>query len=246
MKIQHILWALLVPFLFISCGDSYVNSPVDDLIKKMDKEKDFTIILYDMDIEGSWSKDYKHRYKIITNGEDSLPKEKITEWYPVDEEFFDMHSKDMGMEIASKVDGKISKETAPPGYSNYVGNERYGNWRTDSSGNSFWEFYGRYAMISNMMGLMSGPLYRSHYYDYHSNYRGVRPYYGTGTHTYGTFSPAAKKANPNFHQRMTSNSSFKSKVQSSVSRSSSARASRSGSRYSSSSSRGRSFGGGGK
>ena len=125
---------LLGAALITACGSSreYRKTPVDELIKTMDKEKDFTIILYDMDVEGSWSPDYKHKYKIITNEQvnDSTvkPKERTTDWMPVDENFFEMHANDMGMEIASKTDGKVQKQTAPPGYSNYVGNQRYGSW----------------------------------------------------------------------------------------------------------------------
>ncbi|MFT5618583.1 MAG: hypothetical protein ACI85I_001818 [Arenicella sp.] len=237
--------------LLTGCGSKqFATTPIDDFIKKMDKEKNFTIILYDMDVEGSWSKDYKHKYKIITetkvNDSTFKPEEKTTDWMPVDENFFEMHANDMGMEIAAKTDGKVTKQTAPPGYSNYVGNKQYGNWQTNSSGGSFWAFYGQYAFMSNMMGLMGGRVSRTGYSNYNSTYRGVRPYYGTSTAKYGTFSAANKAANPSFAKKMSSNSSFKSKVQSSASRSTTAKNTRSGSRYSSGSSRGRSSGGGGK
>ena len=33
-----------------------------------------------------------------------------------------------------------------------VGNPHYGSWRTDSSGSSFWVWYGQYALISNLLG----------------------------------------------------------------------------------------------
>ena len=33
-----------------------------------------------------------------------------------------------------------------------VGNPHYGSWRTDSSGSSFWVWYGQYALISSLMG----------------------------------------------------------------------------------------------
>lgn len=225
-------------------------SPVDKLIKSMDQEKDFTIILYDMDSEGSWSPTYKHRYKVVTNKHvnDSTdePQSKLTDWYEVDENFFDIHVNDMGMEVAAKTDGKVSKQTAPPGYSNYVGNSRYGQWKDDGSGNSFWAFYGRYAFMSNMIGLMAGPVYYRGYSDYRTNYYGSRAYYGTPTSRYGTFSAASRKANPSFHNKVANNSSFKNRVSSSVSRSSTAKATRSGSRYSTSSSRSRSSSGFGK
>ena len=249
--LSKIMAFVLAVAVLAGCSSSdKATSPVDELIKSMEDKKNFTIILYDMDIEGSLSETYKHKYKIITPPEDTMdslakPKEKKTKWYEVSERFFNIHAKDMGMEIAAKVDGKVRKQTAPPGYSNYVGNSQYGQWKTNNSGNSFWAFYGQYAFMSNMIGLMNGPVYRSNYRDYRSNYRGVRPYYGSGSRKYGTFSSASKKMNPSFHQRVKNNSNFKSRVNNSVSRSSSARKSRSGSRYSSGS-RSRSSSSGGK
>lgn len=40
--------------------------------------------------------------------------------------------------------------------SQYVGNSAYGQWRTNSSGNSFWHWYGQYAFFSSMF---RGPVY---------------------------------------------------------------------------------------
>ena len=37
-----------------------------------------------------------------------------------------------------------------------VGNPHYGQWRTNSSGNSFWAWYGQYALLSRFMG--GGPI----------------------------------------------------------------------------------------
>lgn len=257
--------------LFLSaCGSDeqkYVKSPIDDLIRDMDSLQNFTIILFDMDAEDS---KYKHRYKIITQkmgtvtakttaGLDSsynelVPEEKLTDWKPVDEVVFDNYIKDMGMEVASKVDGKVSKTVSPPGYSNYVGNERYGQWKQDNSGNSFWEFYGKYMFISSMFNLLAGPpIYRSGYGNYRSSYLNGRSYYGStagGRSRYGTFSQS--NANSNFSRKMANNSNFKNRINNSVQRSTartksgSRSISKSGSRYSSSGSRSRSSSSGGK
>ncbi len=44
----------------------------------------------------------------------------------------------LGMVILSKGEnGEVADSQFPPGYQ-YVGNERYGRWRTGSSGGSFW------------------------------------------------------------------------------------------------------------
>ncbi len=51
-----------------------------------------------------------------------------------------------------------------------VGNPSYGNWKQDSSGRSFWEWYGMYALFSNVLGGRS-------YYDSWSS-RPNSSYYG--------------------------------------------------------------------
>jgi len=229
--------------IFASCSSDaeFQKSPVDDMIKEMTAEQDFTIILHDMDVEeGTFSDKYKHQYQVITV-KDSTPAEKVTEWYYVSEEFFMTHQNDMGMEIASKKDGAVSKDVAPPGFSNYVGNPSYGQWSTNSSGDSFWEFYGKFAMMSTMFNLMTYPAYNRTYGDYRSNYRGSgRPYYGSsmpdGRAQYGTNSghAAATRSNSSWFSKA-SNQNFRDKVQN--------KTSRSGSRYSTKSSS-RSRGGG--
>jgi len=244
------LGALFSVFFLFSCGGSeFTKTPVDTLIRDMDQLQNFTIILYDMDVESGWPDKYKHRYKVIKEKEDGTPYEELTEWYEVDENTFGYYENDMGMEIASKQDGKVTKETSPPGYSRYVGNEKYGTWRTNSNGTSFWEFYGQYAFMRSMIGLVGGPVYRTGYYDYYNNYRGSRPYYGpvtNGRYKYGTLSNISRQQNPDFHRRASTNNALKNRVNNSIARSSGGRTSRSTSRYSSSSARSRSSSSGGK
>ena len=200
-------------FLLYSCGGgrTFRKSPVDVMIRDMANEPVFSIILHDMEVEGSFRKSYQHKYKIIKE-KDSVPYEKITDWLQVSEDYFWKNEANMGMEVASKDrTGKISKQAAPPGYNNYVGNSQYGHWR-QSNGSSFWEFYGRYAFMSSMFNLMSGPIYRRDYSNYNNNYRNSRPYYGTtssgGKPMYGSKSDWAKKSRPNFFKRRQSGSSW--------------------------------------
>lgn len=249
--------ALLLGLLFTACNSSpkFEKTPVDQLVLSMDTVKNYTILLHDMDEEGSFSSTFKHRYKIIKNGPDGLPVEVVTEWFEVPESYFEQHINDMGMEIAHKKDGVLSKQVSPPGYGNYVGNSQYGQWRTGSDGSSFWEFYGKYAMLSNLVGMMSGPIYRSHYSDYRRSYDMGRPYYGApsanGQPRYGTFSSYNQNSKSTFSQRMSTSSAFRNRVSDRVSRSTGtsvtsgqrSRSSSYGSGSSSSSSRKRSFGG---
>ncbi len=66
-----------------------------------------------------------------------------------------------------------------------VGNPHYGSWRTNSSGNSLWAWYGQYAFFSSMMN-------RSYYYDSWSRRRGYSYYHDYGRSTYT--SPRQKKS----------------------------------------------------
>jgi len=245
------IFSLLFIFILIACssGRSFTKSPVDTYIRDLSSEKTFTIVLHDLDVDGSFFKTYKHQYKIITepNGE---PKVAISKWFEVSKEFFFKHENDLGMELASKDSlGKLHKNVAPAGFSNYVGNRRYGQW-SNGNGGGFWSFYGKYAMMSSMFNMMSGPRY-SYYNDYNRNYRNSRSYYGPksgGSSYYGTYGKHTQKSRPNFFKRKASkirnsSRSFRDRVRNKVNRSSSRRT-RSSSRYRSSSfrSRGGGFG----
>ena len=184
---------------------------------------------------------YKHKYRVIRelSGE---PQEKITDWYTVSDVFFNKNVDNLGMELLSKKDGVLHKNVAPAGYSNYIGNERYGQW-VERNGSSFWEFYGQYAFMSSMFNLMAYPARYSYWNDYHHGgyYNTGRSYYGPGgSRMYGTKS----YANTDVGKKTSwgaKPSSFKQTVRNKVQRSSydtksSSRTTRSSSRWGSSSS----------
>lgn len=222
--------------MLVSCGKEFKRNPVDILIRDMTTSESFSILLYDMDVQGNFSKDYFHKYRIIET-KNNETDEVITDWLQVPEDYFKRHVNNMGMEIAAKSpDGEVSKIASPPGYSSYVGNEKYGTWR-QRNGTSFWEFYGQYAFMSSMFNMATYPVRRSYYDDYYGNYRGRRPYYGPsagGSRMYGTGSSYSRRHKSNTSwSRNPRSSSFRQRVNNSV------RRSRSGSRYSSSSMRSR-------
>ncbi len=232
MKSIKAMALVAVLFLGVACSSEkrQVKSPVDELVKQMDKEKNFSIILFDMDIEEKTFGDdvFKHQYKIITE-KNNIPTEQTTGWYNVSKGFFLQNENNMGMEITSKNDGVLSKVASPPGFNRYVGNEQYGQWSNGSNGNSFWAFYGQYAFMSSMFGLASNMMYRNSYNDYRSNYMGRQPYYGQTTNgraSFGTYSAHGASTNPNFTKRVGSASAFKEKVNSRTARSSSSSGSR--------------------
>jgi hypothetical protein len=243
---------LLSIWMLSACGGNkrkYVQNPVDKLIKQLSNDssvKTFSIILEDMELDNDG---YKHKYKVLTNLEDSVNKKiQHTEWMPVEEAFFVKHEENLGLELAGMDEsGEVHKVPTPPGYRNYVGNERYGEWRTNSNGQSFWAFYGQYMFMSSMFHMMAAPVYRNHYDTYRgSYYNSGRPYYGprtaSGSYTYGTSGSVTRTTNPSFHSRYGSTSSFKSKLRSRVQQSQS-RTTRSSNRSSSSGSSYRSRGG---
>ncbi len=48
----------------------------------------------------------------------------------------------------------LAGQTVPGSY--LVGNPAYGQWKSDSSGQSFWEWYGKFALLQNVVGALGG------------------------------------------------------------------------------------------
>lgn len=117
---------------------------------------------------------YFHKYIKEEDGETSE-----TDWVPVNASFYEQNLDNLGMAILSKPYGEFEPDShaAPPGMA-YVGNPKYGEWKKDESGSSFWSWYGRYAFFSNLF------FFPSHHYSYgswnrwRSDYRYKKPYYG--------------------------------------------------------------------
>ncbi len=253
-RIAYFLSLAALVFFIQSCNSNnpvFQKNPVDDLIKNMSDIPDFSIILYDMNYEES-NEQYLHQYRILKQpaSADTILSE-TTEWMQVSPDYFNRHIDNMGMTIVTKINGTVDKEkVSPPGYNQYVGNEKYGQWRQNSDGTSFWEFYGKYAFLRSILGFGYSPIYYGGWNDYRRNYYPYgRTYYGTSSRgnrygTTGTHNRSRTTAS-NWNSK---NQNFKNRVRSQVQRSSSRtnnRRSRSSSRYrSGSSSRGRGFGGG--
>lgn len=248
---KYILAAVSV-IVMVACGGSekksYQKSAIDKMIVEYMNHSNYSILLADMDYDES-ADTYKHKYKVLiekphTSTDTTVQATDIEvidkPWQNVSDETFNKYKDDLGMTIVSKKNGVLDKVSSPAGYDNYVGNPRYGTWRTNSSGGSFWVFYGQYRFLSD---ILMGPRYYypySSWNTYHRDYRGRRAYYGTNN-SYGTKSTSSAKKTT-WGSRSTS---FKERVNSKVTKSasrSSSRRSRSSSRYSSSSSRSRSGG----
>jgi len=132
-----------------------------------------------------------HKYLLVQNG-----KRTTTDWVPVDEEDYFDNQADLGMEILSKPYGYFederTKEASPPGMA-YVGDKRYGEWRTDQgSGRSFWYYYGIYSFLNRGPGHY---YYRNDWSRWRDGYRNRKPYYGGSTATgaaYGTYGTSVR------------------------------------------------------
>ena len=203
---KHLIWILSL-FLLSACsgGRTYIENPTDQFVKAYFGQKTFSVILFDMDVEGTFFKVYQHKYKIISENENGEIQQQDSDWIQVSKNFFFANENNLGMELVSKgEDGKINKSAGPAGFNSYVGNAKYGQWTSDGNGGSFWRFYGQYMFMSQMFGLMTRPAYYSHYNDYYSNYRYSRAYYGprqNGMGRYGTNSAYTRKTRPNFYAR---------------------------------------------
>lgn len=237
-----IITLLLIILGGCDSGSRYMEEGLDTVIKQYRDTPTFTILLYDQNYEGG---KYQHQYQVLIPKTDSTVETVETPFYQVSDRFFNAHVDHLGMELANKKDGKLNKSVAPAGYSQYVGNKKYGRW-VQRDGGSFWEFYGKFAFMSTMFNMFSSPARYSYYDDYRRNYapsgrsyRGPNNYYGTQSYM-----------NSNKGRASTWNSkpsSFRNDVRSRVQRSSTAssrsKVSRSSNRYSSkSSSRSRSGG----
>lgn len=184
---------VLIALLASGCGSGM--EPVERLRQKLQVEPAYSIILNNMREDGNFFPSYYHQYRVDI-GEDS----KVHPFQEVTKPYYKKNEPYLGMVLASKTaDGKTTNTPFPNGYQ-YVGNSQYGNWRTNSSGGSFWEFYGKYMMISQVMHWAGHGLGRNHYNNYNSYQGSGRPYMGPRGQ-YGTNGTITRKQKPNFYAR---------------------------------------------
>jgi len=222
--------ALLAVILVVVVACATAN-PLDRLRRELDPYPEFSVILQDMKTSGNFVNDYHHQYKVIygvkaAGAEAPVFHEKISDWIPVDRKLYEKYQDYLGMTILTRgADGRVEEAFFPPQYQ-WVGDSRYGRWVDDGRGDSFWEFYGKYAMLSAVLGGAGdvGKLvYRSHYRKYKSHRGSRKAFYGPNNN-YGTRGSYTKSTHRSFHQRQTAkqqarSQSFSRKVQSRTRRS---------------------------
>lgn len=110
----------------------------------------------------------------------------------------------IGMDIYSKGVGdfpdQATEVASPPGIV-YVGNPQYGEMKTDSNGNEFWQFYFQYLIFQNLIGGPNNYLYSREYRDWNDRYRyNDQPFYstvgGSTTPRFGADSPQTSSRFP--------------------------------------------------
>lgn len=189
-----LLMAMVFLLLLNGCGGGKRKLALDRLQEALKDVPSYSIILEDMKEEGNFRSSYYHKYRVV------LPEEtQTTGWLKVSADYYKVNKSFLGMSLAVKKEGEVNRNVAPPGYQ-YVGDSRYGHWRTDSHGSSFWEFYGKYAFFSSLLGGWHRPIYRNDYSAYQRYRSRNAPYFGRNNE-YGTNGSIAKKAKPNFYSR---------------------------------------------
>ena len=122
------------------------------------------------------------------------------------EESDDLLAEAIGMDIYTKAYGDFPEDAievaTPPGIS-YVNDPSTGEWRTDSTGHSFWYYYGQYRFFNDIIGGPYPYYYRSEYDTWNRDYRhSGKPYYmpdASGTPRFGGKSPLVVARFPNSH-----------------------------------------------
>ncbi|MBW2061332.1 MAG: hypothetical protein JRI95_07165 [Deltaproteobacteria bacterium] len=195
----HYALALILAASFLH-GCAGKQLPIDLIKKEFRDVPTYAIILDDMEERGAFFKNYYHKYRIVQQ-----ERSWTTDWMKVPQDYYRRNANFLGMTLAAKKKGEFDASTGPPGY-HYVGDDRYGNWRRDSGGNSFWVFYGQYAFLSHMLG--GHRVFRNDYNTYRDYRTRNRPYYGRNNE-FGTKGTITKRQKPNFYARQTAKAQAK-------------------------------------
>ena len=235
---KRLIYATVFSLLALSCGNTEKDvkkvtvEPSQAILKNI-SNNDFSVILDDMTIEETENQIiHKHKYKVLELKKDSLYSTK-KDWAVVNQDFFSSHKNDLGMEILSRHNGKISTLAQPEGYGWAIGNTAHGEWEEttqDSTGNTNsgtsqrrWRTHSTSPFFWLWLGSRRS-FFRSDYNNYRSYNTTGRSYYGqnsNNTYAHGTRSNYQKKNRPSFFSRKSKNSSRWNNLEKRTSRSSS-------------------------
>lgn len=243
---KSLKWIVLASLILVlaGCGGGGGGQSLEQLRSKLDQYPEYSVILADMNSKGLFVHDYFHRYVIVTlerkkdePEEKPVVKQNATNWVHVNKETYDKYKQSLGMTIlAKRQDGTIDKVPQPPGYQ-FIGDQRFGRWEKDNSGNQVWSWLATSLVMSHVLDRMGGafgsrgappPINYRDYEDYRSSTSRGQPYFGRkdsqGRTEYGTQGTATEKSNPGFFERQQARmaerkDSFAGKVESRMGRS---------------------------
>lgn len=213
-RFQRLLVYILVTAVILwmtGCRNEFTGElPINRIQTELTDVPTYSVVLEDMKEEGNFVKTYYHKYRIVQE-----TQARTTDWMQVSKNYYRANDEFMGMSLLSRKEGQAVTTVSPPGY-HYVGDDRYGRWNTDRSGNTFWEWYGKYALFSSLFGGWYRPVYMRDYNTYDQYRSQNRPYFGRDRQ-YGSSGSIARQTKPNFYQRhmakqQSRSSSFANKV----------------------------------
>jgi hypothetical protein len=211
-----LLAAMLLATLLVSgCGGYSGETPIERVRQALADKGDYSIVLADAKEENG---QYFEKLYVVEEGKE---QPEATDWLETSQSDFEAMVPLIGMTVFNKKGSEESFEAAPPGYE-HVGDPKYGEWQRDSSGGSFWMYYGQYRLMSDLLGW--GRVRQNDYATYQDHRRNGQPYYGPNKE-YGMNGEMTRKKHPDFFQRAQSKevmkrSSFSNKVQSRIGRTS--------------------------
>lgn len=228
MRNRKSSWFWLIAVVVLAgCGGTTVpTNPLNVLIEGMSDQGSYTVILDDMDLKDD---QYTHRYKVFRVNQDSTVSVGYTKSIPVSENFFFLHEDNIGMELVSRTThGATNSLVSPPGFTNFVGNKYYGEWKEafvdtvdvlNYEDSTFWVFNARHQKLAHELGLDGLNITLLEYKEFRDVYLFNRPYYGPKTAPdstkYGTRSAHMVRYYPGFYRRRTLNRNFRKRYSSS-------------------------------
>ncbi|MEM6456610.1 MAG: hypothetical protein AAF772_16080 [Acidobacteriota bacterium] len=202
--------ALALVALFVAGCASVARDPIPELRRQLKDYDMFSIVLEDMDETGTFVDTYSHQYKLIFANVDAAAdaapelREEVTDWIEVSRATYRRYAKCLGMTIAADGDALGDGALCQPAGYRYVGDARYGRWQTGANGETFWSFYGKYALMSMMFDSLRSPVGRSSWDGYRRSRRSGQPYFGPTGREFGTGGTFTRTTNRSFYDRQMS------------------------------------------
>lgn len=211
-----ILWVLLPCFL-VGCGSS---QPIERLRRSLESYPEYSIVLQDMYSQGLFFQDYFHRYRLIylpatqQTQKDGTPnlQQALTDWIRVDQSTFEHFKPYLGMVILSKEKNGTINDVPHPVDFKYVGDSRFGQWKTDDQGKRSWSWLATALILSEVVDAIGDAQRKGHYPIDYGDYQDYRrstqqrtPYYGkkneAGRPQFGTQGTVTQERNTGFFER---------------------------------------------